>query len=192
MSSEKHMLTNAQENVLHFLNTHLAMVALLMPWKKVVTVVDATKEENVELFTLLDFSHFPDSVWWVGMNGAAKVYDTSLIDKTHILIGVTASVLFFSILGFLGSVMYPRDTSARFGIDTISLIMGIVTLVLAITFQTDFDAVWVQAKKFQAGNGLTVDPDQMFLVIGVLVGQIVVSLALMGDKIKEVTSKLVK
>jgi hypothetical protein len=178
-------LTNVQENVLHFLNSHLAMVALLMPWKKVSYVLTETSVETVKLFTLFDMAHWQHDDRKVAMVDGVEKWDDSLEGKSHVLIGVTASVLLFTILGFLGSVLYSSKSHERFGIDAISLIMGIVTLVLAVTFQADFDEKWVRDGKLRGMDYVT-DPDQMFLVIGVIVGQILVSLTLMGEKAREI------
>lgn len=187
MSSKTQVLSNSQENILHFLNTHLAMVALLMPWKKV-GITPTGEPEQVVLFTLLDFVHTDKEDWVV--RDTAPMYDETLVDKSNALIGVTSAMLVFTILGFVGSVVYPNKGTERFGIDAISLIMGVVTLALALSFQGDFDAKWAHDNKVNGMQGPVIDYDQMFLVVGVLVGQIVISLALMSDKLKEVISKI--
>lgn len=193
MSSSR-VLSNNQEVFLNFLNTHLAMAAFLMPWKKLVdTSADKTKYVT-HLITLFDmFDHDPD--WMV----AAGTPDSTLEGKVHVLLGMTIGLLIVTIVGFAAALYYPRETVSKFGIDLVGLIMGSVTLILALTFQPDFDKAW----KFYSvapGSGSPTnqntllsgyerDYEQMFLVVGVLVGQIVLSLGLAGDKLKEVLEK---
>ena len=192
MSSSR-VLSSNQEVFLNFLNTHLGMAALLMPWKKLVdTPTDTTKHTVQHLITLFDMLHQDPAKWMIGPGQL----DDTLEGKVHVLLGMTASLLFVLIVGFAASLFYPRETVYRFGVDLVGLIMGAVTLILAITFQPDFDKHW---KHFSTnGNGGPVylladherDYKQMFLVVGVLAGQITLSLGLVADKMKEVLEKL--
>ena len=191
MSSSR-VLTSNQEVFLNFLNTHLAMAAFLMPWKKLVDTNDTTKEvTGTHFITLFDMLH---KLKWMTEAGD---HTDDLEGKVHILFGMTVSLLVVTILGFVAALYYPRETVSKFGIDVVSLIMGSVTLILALTFQSDFDASW-KFYKANPGNpsnddvlasGSTRDYEQMFLVVGVLAGQIVLSLGLAGDKLKEVLEK---
>lgn len=175
--SEQRMLSNNQEIVLDFLNTHLAMTAFLMPWKRVTTTVAGVAAH--ELWSLFDALNVEK--WMV----AVGKQDEGLETKTHTFVGLTVSLLVFCILSFGSSVFYPRETGIRFGLDFINFALGTVTLILAITFQSDFDAYF----KHLAGGDPNVDYEQMFLVVGVLAGQVFLSLLGLGDKFKEVTSK---
>lgn len=192
MSSSK-ILSNNQEIFLNFLNTHLAMVAFLMPWKKLVdTTTDETKTKTViHLITLFDMIHYDPKKWMIAMNDV----DDTLQDKAHILLGIAVALLFITIVGFSAVLYYPREVTYRFWVDVVSLILGTTLLILAVTFQSDFDAHW----KYYSSNGnggpellmdgYERDYKQAFLVIGVLAGQIVLSLGLIGDKLKEVLEK---
>jgi hypothetical protein len=167
------------------------MVALLMPWKKLVDT-SADKTVTIEhLITLFDMTLQNSDTWMIGPGNL----DDTLEGKVHVLLGMTAATLFVLIVGFVASLFYPRETSYRFGIDLVGLIMGAVTLILAITFQPDFDKHWKHyAVNGDGGpvyrkDGHTRDADQMFLVVGVLAGQITLSLGLVADKMKEVLEK---
>lgn len=198
MSSSR-VLTNNQEVFLNFLNTHLGMVALLMPWKKLVdTTTDTTKTKTIEhLITLFDMVLQDPKKWMIGVDGAGKLDDT-LEGKVHVFLGMTAALLFVLIIGFASSLYYPREVTYRFGIDLVGLILGATTLILAVTFQSDFDAHWKwyatqstpsTAHPYPRIEGYERDYKQAFLVIGVLAGQIVISLGLVGDKLREVLEK---
>jgi hypothetical protein len=166
------MLSNNQEIVLDFLNTHFAMVAFLMPWKRI-TITTGTASEHL-LYSLFNMNSI--ETWTV----AANTEDDGLRTMTHTFIGLTVSLLLVCILSFLFAVFYPRETGMRFGLDLINFALGTVTLVLAVTSQSDFDKYW---KHFANGN-TNVDYEQMFLVVGVLTGQIFLSLLVLGDKFK--------
>jgi hypothetical protein len=179
--SSKRMLTNNQEVAVDFLNTHLAMVVFLMPWKRI--TVTAGGESQNGLFSLFNFLNIDP--WVVGMD----TVDDTLVTKTHTFIGLSVVLLVSCILSFATSVFYAKDVGVRFGLDFINFALGSVILILAVTFQSDFDAYW----KFISDNapsGAVVDYEQMFLVVGVLVGQIVLSLLCMADKFKDVYEKL--
>jgi hypothetical protein len=193
MSSTR-VLTSNQEVFLNFLNTHFAMAAFLMPWKKLVDTDETTKEVTYTHFITL-FDMLSKKKW---MSGAGDITD-DLEGKVHILFGMTVTLLVVTILGFVASLFYTRETVSKFWIDVISLIMGSVTLILALTFQSDFDASWkfhstasgaesvANPYKLAANNKR--DHEQMFLVVGVIVGQIVLSIGLAGDKLREVLER---
>lgn len=171
------MLSNNQEILVDFLNTHLAMVAFLMPWKRVTTTV-ATVEHH-SLWSLFDMLNVDQ---WMIATGKT---DDSLETKTHTFIGLVVTLLVCCIISFGSSVFYPNESGIRFGLDFINFSLGTVLLILAITFQGDFDAYW----KHAAGGDPKVDYEQMFLVVGVLAGQIFLSLVGLGDKFKDVYNK---
>ena len=193
MSSSR-VLSNNQEVFLSFLNTHLGMAALLMPWKKLVdTTTMAGKTSTVEhLITLFDMLVQDPKKWIVGAN---KELDDTLEGKVHVLFGLTIALLLALIVSFASSLYYPREVVYRFGVDLVGLILGAVTLILAVTFQPDLDAHWKWFAGNPDGSPIPVmssyerDYKQAFLVIGVLVGQVVLSLGLVGDKLKEVLEK---
>lgn len=183
MSSQR-LLSQNHETLLDFLNTHLAMVAFLMPWKKITVDVGtgAALVSTNHLWTLFDFLNVDK--WMVG---AGKT-DDSLTTKTHTLIALSVTLLFTCILSFASGLFYAKDTGVRFGLDFVNFSLGAVLLVLAITFQTDFDAFWKHAASSDPA-GTKTDYEQMFMVIGILTGQVFLSLVSMGDKFAEIRQK---
>lgn len=153
------------------------MVAFLMPWKRTTVEVTATKVISHHLWTLFDMIHIGENEWMV----AANKYDDTLHSKTAIFIGLVVSLLLFTITAFAANLFYPREVVPRFANDVVAFLVGTVILILAITFQADFDAYW-KYESMQIGAGKTYDWEQDFLVIGVLVGQMVLSLVLLVDK----------
>lgn len=171
------ILSNNQEILVDFLNTHLAMVAFLMPWKRV-TITVATVEHH-SLYTLFDMLNIDQ---WVI---AAGETDDSLETKTHAFIGLAVALLVCCILSFVSSVFYANESGIRFGLDFVNFSLGTVLLILAIRFQSDFDAYI----EYAAGGDPSVDYEQMFLVVGVLAGQVFLSLVGLCDKFKAVYNK---
>lgn len=187
------MLSNNQEIALNFLNTHFSMTTLLMPWKrttlKVVAVGTADVVSN-QLYSLFNLANI--DTWKIGMSSAdppVAILDDDLNGRVHMLIGVAVALLLFTIMTLGSSILYPRELKGRFGLDFISLVLSSTLLVLSITFQDGFDAYWKQIA-LGTPSGTTLDWEQMFLVVGVLVGQIVVNLTLFGDKVKDVGKSL--
>jgi hypothetical protein len=184
-ATKKSMLTANQEVVVDFLNTHLAMTMFLMPWKRVTVTVGtgiAAVSTN-SLWTLFDFLNVDK--WMI----AAGKPDDSLVTKTHVFIGLCVALLLSCILSFGTSVFYTRETGLRFGLDFINFALGSVILILAITFQGDFDAYWKHTAS--GATGTVTDYEQMFLVVGVAAVQVFLSLVCMGDKFKEVFDKYI-
>lgn len=182
--NKKRMLTSNQEVVVDFLNTHLAMVMFLMPWKRITTTVGtgADAVSTNTLYTLFDFLNIDK--WMVG----AGKYDDGLVTKTHAFIGLSVVLLLSCIMSFGTVVFYTRESTMRFGLDFINFSLGSVILILAITFQADFDAYWKHAASSDP-MGTVTDYEQVFLVVGVAAVQVFLSLVCMGDKFKEVFAK---
>lgn len=171
------MLSMNQEILLDFLNTHLAMVAFLMPWKRVTTTTNTIKHHQLwSLFNMLNIDQ-----WQI----AVDKFDDSLESKTHIFIGLVVGLLVCCIFSFILSTFFPNMLRIRFGLDFINFSLGTILLILAIAFQNDFDAYW----KYSAMNNINVDYEEMFLVIGILAGQIFLSLVSIGDKLKVMYNK---
>jgi hypothetical protein len=170
--------TDNQEIVINFLNTHLAMVAFLMPWKRVSIEEKATGEVSHHLWTLFDLIHMKKDEWVIGMNNEL---DESLHAKSLSFLGVSVSLLFVTIVAMLANVFYPREIVPRFTNDVVAFLIGTTLLVLCVAFQSDFDAYWSYASKSYNAE-YTYDWEQDFLVIGIIVGQLVLTLALLVDK----------
>jgi hypothetical protein len=182
----KRMLTANQEVVVDFLNTHLAMVMLLMPWKRT-TVTVGTGDSAIStnhLFTLFDFLNIDK--WMI----AAGKDEGALETKTHVFIGLTVALLLSCIMSFGSSVFYNKETTMRYGLDFVNFALGSVILILSVTFQEDFDAFWKYAASGDP-SGTKTDYEQMFLVVGVVTVQVLLSLLCMGDKFKEVFAKYI-
>lgn len=181
------MFTSDQETLINFLNTHLGMVAFLMPWKRtgLATVTAGVTTTTYQLYSLFDMMNI--DTWSISDTAT----DDTLTSKTNAFVGLVVSLLVVLILSFGSSVMYPREVSARLGLDLTSLCLGVVLLALAIAYQGDFDAYWKHEAAVinENDSNKTLDADQMFLVIGILCGQIALSLVCAVDKVRELYNK---
>ena len=181
--SDRWKLSNTQEVVLDFINTHLAMLVVFMPWKK--TTLKKVEEGHADVYTrewysLIDFESI--NKWKIGMNK----FDDDLPARTNWLMGLAIALTVFTVLSFIATLFFPRDVKSRAGLDFVTLVLGSVVLILALTFQDGFDEFW-KYKATQVGTGETLDWEQTFLVVVVLPFQILISLALFGDKVRELT-----
>lgn len=167
------MLSNSQEILLEFLSTHLAMVSLLMPWKR--TSIGTVNH----LWTLFDMINV--DTWKVGMVDGVAVYDDDLGTKTNVFIGLAVTVLVSSIISFAASVLHPRETGIRLSLSFVNFVLGVVLLSLVVAFQEDFDKYF----KVLGGGDTAYDSEQMFLSVGVLAGYVFLNLVCLVDKVKE-------
>jgi hypothetical protein len=173
------------EELVAFTSTHLAMVTLLMPWKKIVVTdenVDPHTKENV-LKTLWDM--FNLDKWGYKMDGSTVLYDDSLPTMVNVFLSMSVVILAMAILGFGLRLLYPSlDPNIFSVVDFINwgLILGL--LVTMLISQSDFDESWkFQYRSGAIGSGFTADTDKMFLPLGVVVVHLAMSSYFVGKDI---------
>lgn len=164
------------EELAAFTSTHLAMVGLLMPWKKIVT-----KDGNTTiLLTIWDMLN--TEKWPIKVN-MVETYDESLETMTNTFLALSVVLLAMTIVGFALLIAFPSlDPNIVSIVDflTWGLILGL--LVCMLISQKDFDASWDH--QYNA-NADMYDVDKMFLPIGVVVVHLALSSFFVGKDIWE-------
>lgn len=153
-----------------FTSTHLAMVTLLMPWKKIVM----KSNDTAVLWTIWDMLNLDKWPYAEGKD------DDSLLTMTKLFLSLTVVLLAMTILSFALVVVFPSlDPNVYSIVDFLTWGLVIGLLVCMITSQSDFDASWA----YQYGN--TYDTDKMFLPIGVLAVHLAMSSFFVGKDLWE-------
>jgi hypothetical protein len=169
------------EELAAFTTTHLTMITLLMPWKKVVhTTTVGTEVTKVNyLFTLWDMLNRED---FISMVDGVATDDTSLATIIHVIIGLLGTLLFFSVGSFVVKQYTKFGNADLFlAVDFVNWGLILSVLVLALTNQTDYDAV---AEK-DVSSSAAYDTDKMFLSIGVLAVQLTISTVFVGKSLMD-------
>lgn len=182
------------EELVVFTSTHLAMITLLMPWKKIVVVntvgtnVTTTTTTNT-LMTLFDMNNV--AKWGDGIStgdNEMELYNDDLPGTVTMFIGLAAAILFMSIVSFVTRLMYKTvDANVLSVIDFVSWGVTLGLLVMALTEQGDFDVSWKHQWRI-GGKGITgdvVDTDKMFLSVGVITVHLIMNSVFVGKDIYE-------
>lgn len=145
------------EELVAFTSTHLAMVTLLMPWKKIVTGTGEDASTGlVTIWTMLEVDEWP---YMDG--GVMKINDTL---PTMVILLLTFSVLALALsIGAWGLRTFYKtiDPNVTSIVDFLTWGCVLSTLIVMVVSQSDFDASW--AKTFPDA-----DTDKMFLPLGVV------------------------
>lgn len=178
------------EELVSFTSTHLAMVTLLMPWKKIVetTTVGTVVTTNNVLHSLFDMANIEK--WGYKMSTASppvELFNADLPGDVHMLIGLASTVVFMAIVSFVLRLMYNTlDPNVFSVVDFISWGATLGLLVVTLTTQSDFDASWKHDYRAgKVGTTLTADTDKMFLSVGVIAVHLTMQTYFVGKDIME-------
>lgn len=155
------------DELVAFTSTHLAMVTLLMPWKKIVLKDTVDDEVYNKLWTLWDMMNVEK--WYYKMSGGTpnvEVEDESLGTMTLVFLvlvfmSLALAIVKWGIVTFF-SAMNPDVTSV---VDFLSWGTVLSLLITMVVSQADFDASFAHHYRQQADT----DTDKMFLSLGVVV-----------------------
>jgi hypothetical protein len=178
------------EELVAFTSTHLAMVTLLMPWKKIVeikTVGTAHVGTNI-LLSLFDMNNV--AKWGKSMspgNAEPELFNDDLPGTVHVLIGLAAAVLLMSIVSFVLRLMYNTlDPNVFSVIDFVNWGLTLGLLTVTLVNQGDFDESWKH--DYRVGNvpaDIGADTDKMFLSVGVIAVHLLMTTFFVGKDIME-------
>lgn len=175
------------EELVAFTSTHLAMITLLMPWKKILVTDSAptTPVSVTVLHTLWDMMNVDK--WYHKMSTdtvPVPVENTDLHSSVVILVTLSVMSLFFSVSGYgIRTILPAADTNIISIVDFLHWGTVLSLLVMALVDQADFDEAWAFSYRPGLPGEITADTDKMFLSVGVIAVHIVVLSYVVGKDI---------